>query len=85
MPPFDEFVSRMAEIATAAKLPWRLGVHEELDEWAREHGGRAKPTGAGGGDLVLLVGDLPLDELKEMLLLPLWPMPEALKELITND
>ena len=58
----------MEECAKLARLPWRISEHEELEEWALEHGGRAKPTGAGGGDLVLLVGDLPLKELKIPLL-----------------
>lgn len=78
--PFDAFVARMAEIARAAQIPWKLPVHEELDEWARSRGGRAKPTGAGGGDLVLLVGELPLKELDDRLVVPIWPLPEPLQQ-----
>ncbi|MFH0883719.1 MAG: hypothetical protein V2A56_12090 [bacterium] len=70
---FDEFVARMDECAIMARLPWRVNEQEELEEWAVEHGGRAKPTGAGGGDLTLLVGDLPWHELNDVPLLHLAP------------
>ncbi len=73
----DLFVARMEECARAASLPWRSDVHEELERWALEHGGRTKPTGAGGGDLVLLAGDLPWQELKDIPLLQLAGKPEA--------
>ncbi len=66
----DLFVSEMNRCAEAAKIQYRLPVHDELDSWARKHGGRAKPTGAGGGDMALLIGDLPIDEL-DRLVIPL--------------
>jgi phosphomevalonate kinase len=61
----------MNEISAAAGLSYRLPVHARLEAWAKRHGGRAKPTGAGAGDMVLLVGDLPLNQLGEMLIIPL--------------
>lgn len=68
----DEFDKALAELMQSAELDWRLPVHDELAAWARAHGGRAKPTGAGGGDLALLVGPLPLAERPE-LIIPLTP------------
>jgi phosphomevalonate kinase len=59
----DEFCDVLAAIAEQAELTWKLPVHARLDAWARRYGGRAKPTGAGGGDMALLVGDLPLEKL----------------------
>jgi mevalonate kinase len=44
-------------------MAYMLPVHARYEEWARRHGGRAKPTGAGGGDMILLVGELPLAQL----------------------
>ncbi len=64
----DLFVSRMSDCAEAAKIQYRLPVHDELDAWARKHGGRAKPTGAGGGDMVLLIGDVPINELGRLVI-----------------
>lgn len=61
----------MDEVAAAAGLSYRLPVHARLEAWARRHGGRAKPTGAGAGDMVLLIGDLPLKQMGEMLIIPL--------------
>ncbi len=58
----DLFVSRMSDCAKAAKIQYWLPVHDELDVWARKHGGRAKPTGAGCGDMALLIGNLPVNE-----------------------
>jgi mevalonate kinase len=73
----DTFCQALAAIAEEAGLTWQLPVHARLDAWARRHGGRAKPTGAGAGDMVLLIGDLPLDKLG-LLTIPLdyaalWP------------
>jgi len=67
----DEHAALMDEISAAAGLGYRVPAHARLEAWARRHGGRAKPTGAGGGDMVLLVGDLPLQQLGEQLLIPL--------------
>ncbi|HDS00426.1 MAG TPA: hypothetical protein ENO22_05490 [candidate division Zixibacteria bacterium] len=55
----DAFTSNLRQISEAANLSLFLPVHDELEAWARNNGGRAKPTGAGGGDMILLVGDLP--------------------------
>ena len=54
----------MQQIAEIAKMPYKLPIHHEVEEWARSNGGFAKPTGAGGGDMIMLVGDLPYDELE---------------------
>jgi phosphomevalonate kinase len=59
----DDFNEVMNTCARAAGLPYRIPLHEELEIWAKKNGGRAKPTGAGGGDMVLLAGDLPIHEL----------------------
>ena len=64
----DRFDAAMTECALAAGLPYALPVHTRLAAWARRHGGRAKPTGAGGGDMVLLVGDLPLAQLQGLIM-----------------
>lgn len=62
----DEFSDVMARCARAAGIPYFLPIHEEIGEWAKRHGGRAKPTGAGGGDMILLIGELPINELKRL-------------------
>ncbi|MCB2198979.1 hypothetical protein KQI63_06205 [bacterium] len=59
---FDETMSRLTDEAT---LPWKTTVHRDIETWAKKNGGAAKPTGAGGGDLVLTVGNLPLSERSE--------------------
>ncbi len=61
---FDEYIEIMKDCAEQAGLPYWLDCHTELDNWAREFGGRAKPSGAGGGDMIILVGDLPVEKLK---------------------
>jgi phosphomevalonate kinase len=66
----DAFNETLRVCAEDAPLPYILPVHEKLEAWALQHGGRAKPTGAGGGDLILLMGDLPYDQL-DMPLIPL--------------
>jgi mevalonate kinase len=66
----DRFCAALEDCMHAARIPYELPIHRELGSWARGHGGRAKPTGAGGGDMILLVGDLPLDEL-DMITMPL--------------
>jgi len=62
----DEFNDAIARCARAAGIPYFLPIHEEIGEWAERHGGRAKPTGAGGGDMILLIGELPVGELKRL-------------------
>ncbi len=60
----DRFDAALASCCVAAGLVYSLPLHARLSAWARRHGGRAKPTGAGGGDMVLLIGDLPLAKLQ---------------------
>lgn len=55
----DSYASIMTEIASRAGIQYNLPIHNEIAYWAQRNGGRAKPTGAGGGDMILLVGDLP--------------------------
>ncbi len=64
----DQFTEAMNAIARTAGMPYRLPIHDEIEAWARKHNGRAKPTGAGGGDMILLVGDLPLEELQQLVI-----------------
>jgi mevalonate kinase len=58
-----EFQAVLNMCVTAAGLPYRLPAHQQLASWAVNHGGKAKPVGAGGGDMLLLVGHLPYHEL----------------------
>jgi len=60
---FDEYIAIMKVCASLAGLDYWLDCHTELDNWARKYGGRAKPSGAGGGDMIILIGDLPVEEL----------------------
>jgi mevalonate kinase len=64
----DEFTSVMTKISEQAGIPYHLPIHVELDNWARQFGGRAKPTGAGGGNMVLLMGELPINQLNQMVI-----------------
>ncbi len=64
----DEFEKVMREISDSANLGMFLPIHDELARWAIDNGGRAKPTGAGGGDMVLLVGDLPVRDPQETII-----------------
>ncbi|MBD3234036.1 MAG: hypothetical protein GF315_09980 [candidate division Zixibacteria bacterium] len=59
----DEYTSLVMECCSNAGISYRMPVHDELKRWAVDNGGYAKPTGAGGGDMVLLLGELPLNEL----------------------
>ncbi|MBD3380888.1 MAG: hypothetical protein GF404_01695 [candidate division Zixibacteria bacterium] len=59
----DSYLDILRTMAIRARMRYYLEIHEEISNWAVKHGGRAKPTGAGGGDMILLVGDLPLDQL----------------------
>jgi phosphomevalonate kinase len=59
----DEFDAELSQVMSMAGVAYRLPIHDELSEWAMAYGGRAKPTGAGGGDMALLLGELPLREL----------------------
>ncbi len=62
----SQFGETLSSLSDLAELPWQLPVHKQLAEWAYELGGRAKPTGAGGGDMILLVGDLPTQHRSEL-------------------
>lgn len=62
-PKLDEFTTIMKECADEAGVKYYTKIHDEISDWARANGGRAKPTGAGGGDMILLIGDLPVAEL----------------------
>jgi len=64
----DEFNETMRECASIADMPYRLPIHDELEVWAKNNSGRAKPTGAGGGDMILLVGDLPIEQIKRLVI-----------------
>lgn len=64
----DKFTMLMNQVGDAAGINYKLPIHEELEAWALSHGGRAKPTGAGGGDMILLLGNLPLNRLKELVI-----------------
>jgi len=61
-----QYTSTLNLCVKAAGLQYRFGAQHDLSNWAVSHGGKAKPVGAGGGDMVLLVGHLPLDELDAM-------------------
>jgi len=58
-----EYAEIMKRCADAAGIPYWTKTHEKIADWAESNGGYAKPTGAGGGDMVLLIGDLPIQEL----------------------
>ena len=64
----DEFSELMENCAIDADLNYLLPIHERIENWAIANGGRAKPTGAGGGDMILLIGELPLNELHELII-----------------
>ncbi len=59
----DEYTEVMKTISDEAGLHYWTDVHTELDRWARKYGGRAKPVGAGGGDMALMLGRLPIEEI----------------------
>ncbi len=60
----NKYTNIMNRCAKEAGIPYTTDAHKKIAEWAQSNGGFAKPTGAGGGDMVLLVGDLPLEELE---------------------
>jgi len=59
----DSFSNQLDICAKQAGLELKLAIHHELEEFAKRHNGFAKPTGAGGGDMILLMGNVPFDEL----------------------
>ncbi len=64
----DQHALAMRECALASGIEYEIPVHREIADWAYKHSGRAKPTGAGGGDMILLLGDLPIDKLEGMII-----------------
>lgn len=84
----DRYTFLMDRIADAADIPYRLPIHRKLERWARKYGGHSKPTGAGGGDMALLVGELPLERLK-LPVIPLdveaWFAPEKVNRVDAGD
>ncbi len=52
----DKYVELLRAISQQADFPYWLDIHDELNDRAKECGCRAKPTGAGGGDLILILG-----------------------------
>jgi phosphomevalonate kinase len=59
----DRYVVALRAIGEAAGFEYDTPEIRKLRDWAVENGGYAKPVGAGGGDMALMLGDLPLDEL----------------------
>jgi mevalonate kinase len=59
----DEYDEIIAGCAEKAGIQYKLKVHQKIRHGAKQNGGRAKPTGAGGGDMILLAGRLPVEEL----------------------
>ncbi|MCB2212348.1 hypothetical protein KQI52_09585 [bacterium] len=51
-----------------AGIKWMLPNQYDLYRWAAFAGGFAKPTGAGGGDMTLLIGDLSLEDRPELII-----------------
>ncbi len=55
----DEYLERIRTLMAAAGIDYVPPAYEKVAAWARDHGLRVKPTGAGGGDMLLLIGDIP--------------------------
>jgi mevalonate kinase len=53
----DQYMQTHAEVMKQAGIEWWLPVHTEWALKCRDVGARSKPVGAGGGDVVLLVGE----------------------------
>lgn len=49
----EEAYARLREMAAAAGVDYDTGAHREVARLARLHGGAAKPSGAGGGDVAV--------------------------------
>lgn len=64
----DQYLECLARITNEAGIDYFPLGFSEIDRWAKSNGCRVKPTGAGGGDMLLLVGDAPLEERKELVL-----------------
>ncbi len=64
----DQFDRAIRECARAAGIPYSLPAHENIRIWAARHGGRAKPTGAGAGDMILIMGSVPFEQLDKLVI-----------------
>ncbi len=51
-----------------AGIEWMISRHVELYEWMQSNLGWAKPTGAGAGDMALLVGHMPQKDRPELII-----------------
>ncbi|MCP4633689.1 MAG: hypothetical protein GY855_12240 [candidate division Zixibacteria bacterium] len=67
----DQYDTIICDCMNSAGIDYKIPVHHEIENWAKSNGGRAKPTGAGGGDMILLIGELPLNELSNKLVIQL--------------
>lgn len=64
----EKYSQIMQNISQPANLRYELSIHRRMREWAESRGGCAKPTGAGGGDMILLIGDLPVNDLDNLII-----------------
>ncbi len=55
----DEYLERIGALMAAAGIDYLPPGYERMAAWARGQGLRVKPTGAGGGDMLLLLGEVP--------------------------
>jgi len=55
----DRFEMLRDEMAEEAGIQLKLPINRQVEQRAIELGGRAKPVGAGGGDVILLIGEFP--------------------------
>ena len=60
---FDNYMDIMRNCTKRANINYWLDEFNDLDKWARQFGGRIKPSGAGGGDMIILIGNLPVKDL----------------------
>jgi mevalonate kinase len=66
---FDNFISVMDEIAVSSGLRFLSPDFTRFAKEAKKIGGRVKSTGAGGGDMVLIIGDVSIDKIDKMVIL----------------
>jgi phosphomevalonate kinase len=57
--PLDTHLERIATLTRAAGIDYFPPGFEQLDAWARRHNARVKPCGAGGGDMLVVLGGVP--------------------------
>ena len=63
-----KYLQIMDNISKPANLRYELSIHRRISDWAGKRGCCAKPTGAGGGDMILLIGDLPIYDLDNLVI-----------------